>query len=144
MAANQEFKVHCPTCGAKYKFAAAVAGRKARCTQCQTVFRVASITPTPKPAASSEQTSAAHVVHASHAGIPTEDDILRWLAEADDEAGRERRSELDDTDMDLMAAPSTTPAVLQTSQVGSPSPRLRLRKPQGDVLDESAAVSQAV
>ena len=108
MAADVEIRVRCPDCGAKYRFPASAAGRKARCAKCGRLFRAEA--PTPAPTASDGQAPApGRAISAAHRnpprvpkGVPTEDDILRWLAEAEDEADRERRSSLDDTD-DLTA-----------------------------------------
>jgi predicted Zn finger-like uncharacterized protein len=101
MAADVEIRVRCPDCGAKYRLPASAAGRKARCAKCGRLFRAESNTPGSNPSdrkAPVPQRSRPHVPK----GVPSEDDILRWLAEAEDEADRERRSSLDDTD-DLMA-----------------------------------------
>ena len=63
---EEQIRVRCPDCRAKYRVPASKAGRSVRCAHCQTKFRI----PTLKP-------SAKHV--------PTEEDILSWLNEGSDE-----------------------------------------------------------
>jgi rubredoxin len=60
----------CPQCRRAYSVLAKVSGRRARCRSCGMIFRVADAFPPP----------------------PSEDDILTWLSEAeeDDEATAER------------------------------------------------------
>ena len=67
MPANAKIKTACPVCGAKYKVATVAVGHSARCSRCNTKFRVS-----------------------EYAGIskhaPSEEDILKWLNEEMDEA----------------------------------------------------------
>lgn len=121
MAANAELRVRCPSCGSKYKLPAGAVGRKVRCVKCATAFRVTDPrgdshrSPSPSPASSppprspdpvSEQPPAAHGKRP-----PSEEDILRWLSEADDEADLERRVELSDSTASVAGSipPAATP-----------------------------------
>lgn len=78
MSATNTIKVRCPGCRAKYRIAAGAAGKKLRCSKCSQVFRISSPA---SPAAAKPD-----VVEWKHPpGIPTEDDICRWLMEGIDE-----------------------------------------------------------
>ncbi len=57
-----QIKCRCPQCGTHYRVPASVEGHRARCRTCGRVFSVAGKT----------------------SGPPTEDDILRWLQEAEE------------------------------------------------------------
>ncbi len=148
MAANHEFKVRCPSCGTKYKFPASAAGRKARCAQCQSVFRVGdAVDDSTAPSVSPHKTKAGRSVPPSMParttppGVPTEEDILRWLSEADDDAERERRAELDEEN-ELAVRP--TIAAHAKPDEAQPLPRLRLHRAPEDVLDEPTAMRRVV
>ena len=94
-------KTRCPVCAARYDVRTATVGRRARCAKCDSVFRVAAC----RPAGSNGTHHAAQVVHVASTvvrvtstkdqsnqvkrRIPTEDDVLRWLDEAQDEEDRE-------------------------------------------------------
>lgn len=91
MSATSTIKVRCPACRAKYRIAADAVGKKLRCSQCSQVFRISqpkssdSHTGTPDAAPAPAAASAASAdAHARH-GLPTEDDICRWLMEGLDE-----------------------------------------------------------
>lgn len=131
MAANDELKVRCPSCGTKYKLPASAVGRKVRCAKCHAAFRMTDPrgdshrmpsphnkpTSAPPTAASPQKTE----VPGSPKRPPTEDDILRWLSEADDDAGRERRVEMN-VDPDA-ATNGGSPEVPPSTQ-----PRLRIAR----------------
>lgn len=155
MAANEEFKVRCPSCGAKYKFPAEAVGRKARCAKCQATFRIVDprgdshrMPPPESKSKSQPQSDRAgsqrKTATSRPGGPPTEDDILRWLSEADDEADAERRTEMSASNpapSDLPASPPTTTspttATPATSEDHSTptAPRLRLHRDDSGVLD---------
>lgn len=142
MAGSSEVKAHCPSCGAKYKLPVSSLGRKARCAKCQTLFRVMNTSgPSPdeppaavaaSPATSTgrpTQTQTTYHNHPKH--VPTEDDIIRWLAEAESEADRERRIERDEDGLDAFDMPATTCDVIAAmpsrliSETAVSAPRLR-------------------
>jgi hypothetical protein len=123
MSSAASLKTHCPICNKAYVVPASAAGHKARCTECQTVFRVTSDAPSsalPPPTYSSEPTQAlpsrlsnggtldavaprspspsngkgldSVLSHPATDGNgqrppqpPTEEDIVRWLCEANEE-----------------------------------------------------------
>lgn len=151
MAAREEIKFRCPSCGSKYRVPASAVGHKIRCPQCQSVFRLtdtrgdshdspARSASNPGRTASSQAGSPAATpdVPRTIRGVPTEEDIMQWLSEADDDASRERRSELssDDslygTDNPLppeREAPPSAPMRLGTSrQSADPDEPLKLRR----------------
>lgn len=151
MAARVEIKFRCPSCGSKYRVPASAMGHKIRCSQCRSVFRLtdprgdshdsaAQSASNPGRAASSQAGSSgtSQDVPRTIKGVPTEEDILQWLSEADDDASRERRSELssDDslygTDNPLppeREAPPSAPMRLGTSrQTGDADEPLKLRR----------------
>lgn len=141
MAANDELKVRCPYCGAKYRVPASAIGRKLRCAKCKSAFRVTDSrgdshrSPSPAPPSRSPvQPSPSREAKR----FPSEDDILRWLSEADDDSDRERRAEMSLHDSDASLSPSTSePAFRPTAGPASPpeSPRLRVTSSQDDPDD---------
>ena len=98
MSSAANLKTRCPVCNKKYQLPVTAAGQKARCSDCHTVFRV----PTPPPADRSfAEPVVSHRImprpedpvssgrngdHARKPHPPTEEDILRWLSEAEDES----------------------------------------------------------
>lgn len=145
MATSVEVKAHCPSCGAKYRLAAGMIGRKARCAKCQTLFRIADPSiPSPDslPAALSSASSQPSSPQALRNGDlkhpPTEDDILRWLAEAENDADHERRAERNEDGLDAFDMPATIrdasvpTATRHTYDDVSTAPRLRLRVAEED------------
>ncbi len=138
MAANDELKVRCPSCGSKYKVPANAVGQKLRCSKCQTAFRVtdprADSHRSPSPGApSSPPRPTPEPGPGREADLkrpPTEEDILRWLSEADDDADRERRVEMS------VERPHVAP--LQQPHIEAPAaPRLRIARddtPADDLL----------
>ena len=90
MARQTPVRTCCPHCASQYDVPAAAVGHRARCAACKQVFRVTLLE---LPAATDSRPDSP-LVGRSHAramldaGIlrpPTEDDILRWLAEAAEE-----------------------------------------------------------
>lgn len=141
MAANDELKVRCPSCGAKYKVPASAIGRKLRCAKCKAAFRLTdprgdshrSPSPAPPSRSPTQPNSSRETKR-----VPSEDDILRWLSEADDDSDRERRVEMSLHDSDASLSPSTSePALRPTAGPASPpeSPRLRVT-PSQDAPDD--------
>lgn len=84
----ERIKCVCPACHTAYHIPAKALGRQARCRACGTTFRVGERVPHP----------------------PTEDDVIRWLREAedDDEAAIERREAADEL-LTLGAKPGAGP-----------------------------------
>jgi len=93
---SAKVKTRCPVCAARYYVVPRAVGRRARCPGCDSVFRVALLEFTGRNGPTG---SAAGVTISSGAGgiaqppgvngrkhPLTEDDILRWLNEADDES----------------------------------------------------------
>jgi len=132
MAANDELKVRCPSCGSKYKLPADAVGRKLRCAKCHNAFRVTDPRadshrlPSPNDKQTSAPPRSSSPQNTEKPGPakrpPTEDDILRWLNEADDDAGRERRVEMT---VDDEVRPDAVTAHESTS---SSQPRLRIAR----------------
>ncbi|HQA00188.1 MAG TPA: zinc-ribbon domain-containing protein, partial [Phycisphaerae bacterium] len=90
MAANEELRVRCPSCGTKYKLPAKAVGRKVRCVKCNTTFRITDpradshrFPSASKPDASRPAAPQPAPPQREHQRFPTEEDILRWLSEAD-------------------------------------------------------------
>lgn len=99
MAANAELKLRCPSCGTKYKVPAKAVGQKVRCAKCQNLFRITdsrgdSHRPPPVHVDSVPSRAPSSPPPVRPKGTPSEEDILRWLSEADDDASRERRTEM--------------------------------------------------
>ncbi len=102
MSSAASLKTRCPVCNRRYEIPASAAGHKVRCSQCQTVFRVpappavrpapagpadkAVKTSTHRPAAPAAGPSpASDAARAREPRPPTEDDILRWLSEGEED-----------------------------------------------------------
>lgn len=142
MAAHAELRLRCPSCGTKYKVPANAVGHKVRCSKCHNLFRIAdSRGDSHRPPASKTEvapprsTAPSQPVRAK--GTPSEEDILRWLSEADDDASRERRSELsaDDslygTDNPLPPepqAPAVPPTLRMTRNTAASDEPLAMRR----------------
>lgn len=62
-AQKRKVQTHCPVCRTPYQVPEKAVGHRAKCPKCDSTFRVAA----PKPK------------------LPTEDDILRWLNESDED-----------------------------------------------------------
>jgi len=146
MAANAELKVRCPSCGAKYRFPAQAVGRKARCLKCRSVFRIADPRadshrlPSPTQATSAPPRPNKAAREGDLKRPPTEDDILRWLLEADDDADRERRSEMADKDEEPPPASSSSSGS-NSNEVQSP-PRLRIYR--AEEADDTLSLRRVV
>lgn len=90
MSPAASLKTRCPVCNKKYHLPASSAGHRARCSECQTVFRVPRpeeiVSPHDTPIASilPPDTPAPAVNGAGSRGLhpPTEDDIVGWLSQA--------------------------------------------------------------
>ncbi len=96
----------CPTCRARYRVPSSALGRHARCRRCGGSFRVAE----------------------TFAGPPTEDDILRWLREAE---------ESDEAAVDAADAAAENP---DGSDVGVPLPQMGLEQSRKIELSASLAM----
>jgi predicted Zn finger-like uncharacterized protein len=146
VAANNDLKVRCPSCGSKYKVPASAVGRKLRCAKCQSAFRVSdpradshrSPSPSSKPrnpAPAPARPAAPQSASRDLKSPPTDEDILRWLSEADDDADLERRSEMSH------APPTSRPVAAGEPSAPSPeaqpglSSRLRIVSGQDDSDD---------
>jgi hypothetical protein len=68
---------------------------------------------------------------------PTEDDILRWLADAESDAERERRDERQQDGVDAFDMPAATRLVREDT--GGTAPRLRLHVNDEDHADTDTA-----
>jgi hypothetical protein len=85
MSTKAQIKTRCPVCGKVYKVPVSAGGHRAKCGECDTVFRV----PTQKPELAKNP-----VASSSPPGHPTEDDILNWLNEGLDEDDRPVRPQM--------------------------------------------------
>ena len=154
MAASSELKARCPSCGTTYWLAAHAVGRKARCAQCKSLFLVsdpavesyfpAAGTTLSEPEAQareqcvepafcrSESTGWKPVPHERLPHPPTEEDILRWLADAESDADRERRAEREADGVDAFDMPAPASPRIVREEASPSVPRLRLH-----VTDES-------
>ena len=144
MTPSADLKVRCPSCGTKYRLPTHAMGRRARCVKCQALFRVAGSndsTFAPSPAAApvtTASTPASDTVRSADARHPpTEDDILRWLADAESDAERERRDERQQDGVDAFDMPAATRLVREDT--GGTAPRLRLHVNDEDHTDTDTA-----
>jgi hypothetical protein len=109
MSAQEKVKIRCPACHGAYHVPQTLVGHRARCPKCKTVFRVSAASasrpdgsPAPVPPSSSEtpprrKSAPPPYPSDNHRSRPsrgsgdrashrvTEDDILRWLSESDDD-----------------------------------------------------------
>ena len=165
MTAGADVKVRCPSCAAIYRLADHAIGRKARCSKCRTLFRVAqpddsSVVASPALAAGAGGARLTDAVSigstASAAGMqavqpgsatdakrpPTEDDILRWLVEAESDADRERRAEREQDGVDAFDMPNTQASRLPRETVSAGAvAHLRLHTAQDEDDDGVRSVS---
>jgi predicted Zn finger-like uncharacterized protein len=146
MSAENTIKVRCPSCEAKYRVPAKAAGHRVRCTKCRSVFRVAKpASPSPAdrnvvevrrhaPAAASTTngSGAASGTNGRSSRVPsppTEDDILSWLNEGQEDNGIPARPRMAST-----TAPPPKPEVEeQSDETPKPKPEARLSKPKVNV-----------
>lgn len=146
MARQTPVKTCCPHCASQYDVPAAAVGHRARCAACKQVFRVA---PLESPATPAGRTDSP-LVGRSHAGSmldagiprpPSEDDILRWLAEAaeeDDDRFAPNRGDVDEpghaqAEWAAMADSAATQA--RPTRERMTRPRLSAAADRGDTLD---------
>ncbi len=114
MPTKATISAKCPVCGMSYRVPAGAAGHRARCARCHTVFRVeppADTPPSPPPARIGRRMP----VEVPRR-LPTEEDILGWLSEGQDDEGLTDRDEALDALLDSGAA-----AVAQGAGAGLPT-----------------------
>ncbi len=130
MPTKATISAKCPVCGIGYRVPANAAGRRARCAKCRTVFRVESLAATPSPPPPARIGRRMPVEVPRH--LPTEEDILGWLSEGQDDEGLIDREEALDSLLgsgaSAVAGDSGTglPAAAETSR--------RLAEDQDDTL----------
>ena len=131
---SAKVKTRCPLCAAQYDVRTSAVGHRARCAKCNAVFRVA-------PLQSTQANETGPPNHTHQATIndrpqneppkrfPTEEDVLRWLNEADNEdevAVRPRiisdatrplmKHDASQTTIETDTAPLTAPPPIETTQ----------------------------
>lgn len=149
MAAEPSIRTRCPACGAKYAVPAATVGHRARCIRCKGVFRVtdhshgssvagdrlvsraadnSSSTLNPKRHGSSTALNPGR-----HEGPgkephtlqrpPTDEDILRWLNEGNDEDAPAARPRIIGGGPPAKKPVPSDPTARQSASSGSPGSR---------------------